>query len=437
MRTRQMAITGLILAALMGGAAAAPAENWVGAWGYTAMPPPPGYVAPTVAGAATLATAVPLGLAPAAAAARGGAGNTPLLDNPGNVQTARAPADLANVTLRQLVRVTVAGKRIRLRLSNEGNTQVRLLGAVHVGLAGPDGAVVAGSDHVVTFDGQGAVTLPADAPLVSDPVALAVQPLDRLLISLYVPGAVTRGHSLYQYVATGDATAQAQLPDPRLMNVAALVTEVDVDAQPGAASLVAYGDSITEGFGSTANAFRGWPDRLGERLAAAGARWGVVDAGIGGNRLLRYGTGPSALARLDRDALSVPGVKAIILLEGINDIGHNVTEPVTAEALEAADRQIIDRAHAKGIRVIGATLTPYEGAPYYDAKGEVIREALNAWILTSGAFDGVVDFAGATADPAHPTVIRGDFNLRDKLHPNDAGYAALGAAIDLKLLEGK
>ena len=192
---------------------------------------------------------------------------------------------------------------------------------------------------------------------------------------------------------------------------------------------------------STENGFRSWPDRLAERLAANG-KWSVVNVGIGGNRLLRYGAGPNALARFDRDVLSVPGVKTVILLEGINDIGRgffpaNSTEPVTAEALEAADKQIIARAHARGIRVIGATLTPYEGAFYYDPRGEVVREALNRWILTGGAFDGVVDFAAATADPAHPTSFRTGFNLSDHLHPNDDGYQAMGDAIDLKLITGK
>jgi lysophospholipase L1-like esterase len=163
----------------------------------------------------------------------------------------------------------------------------------------------------------------------------------------------------------------------------------------------------------------------------------VVNTGIGGNRLLRYGTGPSALARLDRDVFSVSGVKAIILLEGINDIGRGFyppTEPVTAEALIAADKQIIARAHAKGIKVYGATLTPYKGAHYFMPEGETVREAYNAWIKTSGAFDGVVDFAPSVSDKADPLTFDTAFNLNDKLHPNDAGYQAMANAIDLGLL---
>jgi len=222
------------------------------------------------------------------------------------------------------------------------------------------------------------------------------------------------------------------------MRLPALVTEVDVDPVSADSVIVTLGDSITEGAASTANAFRGWPDRLAERLAAAHSKWSVVNTGIGGNRLLRYGTGPSALARLDRDVLSVPGVKAIILLEGINDIGRGFyppTEPVTAEALIAADQQIIARAHAKGIKVYGATLTPYRGARYFLPDGETVREAVNAWIKTSGAFDGVVDFAPSVADKSDPTTFDLSYNLTDKLHPNDAGYQAMANAIDLNLFK--
>jgi len=236
-----------------------------------------------------------------------------------------------------------------------------------------------------------------------------------------------RGHALYQYVASvpGNHVFEPELPNQSIMPLNSLVSEVDVMPVSATGVLVALGDSITEGAESTRNAFRSWPDRLAERLAAAHSKWSVFNAGIGGNRLLRYGAGPNALARLDRDVFSVPGVKTIILLEGINDIGRGFStpdEPVTTEALEAADKQIIARAHARGIRVIGATLTPYKGAGYFAPDGEAVREAVNEWIRTSGAFDAVVDFASAVADPADPTSFRADYNLKDKLHPNDAGY---------------
>lgn len=365
----------------------------------------------------------------------------PLLDNPGNVPLVIAESDPSNITIRQLVRVAVAGKRIRLRFSNEDGSDDLVLGAVHVGAAGPDGTVLPGSDHVVTFDGHDGVSIPASAPLLSDPVDMKVDALEKLVISIHIPGPVTRtGHSLFQYVAgqPGNHTAAASLPNVRIMRLPALVSEVDVDPVSANAVIVTLGNSITEGALSTSNAFRGWPDRLAERLAGAHSKWSVVNTGIGGNRLLRYGAGPSALARLDRDVLSVPGVKAIILLEGINDIGRGFyppTEPVTAEALIAADKQIIERAHARGIKVYGATLTPYKGAHYFMPEGEKVREALNAWIKTGGAFDGVVDFAPSVADKADPTTFDPGFNLRDRLHPNDAGYQAMANAIDLSLFK--
>ena len=213
-----------------------------------------------------------------------------------------------------------------------------------------------------------------------------------------------------------------------------------MDATTANAVVVTIGDSITEGALSTNNAFRSYPDRLAERLVAARSKYSVVNAGIGGNRLLRFGAGHSALARLDRDVLGVPGVKAVILLEGINDIGRGFTptgaqEAVTLEALIAANKQIIERCHAHGIKVFGGLLTPYQGAGYASPAGEQVRTGLNNWIRTSGAFDGVIDFATATADPANPLTFRADYNLRDKLHPNDAGYQAMADAVDLNLFK--
>jgi len=426
----------LVLGSVAAVQSAPPKETWIGAWGFVPLPLPPGVAPPptvTTPAAIPLAASLPAQPAPAISA--------PLLDNPGNLPVMAAETDPSNVTIRQLVRVSVAGKRLRLRLSNEDGSQALVLGAVHVGAAGPDGTVLPGTDHVVTFDGHGGGVVPASAPLLSDPVAMNVEALQKLVISIHIPGPFTHtGHSLYQYVAgqPGDHTAAGSLPNARIMRLPALVTQLDVDPVSADAAVVTLGDSITEGAASTNNAFRGWPDRLAERLAAAHSKWSVVNAGIGGNRLLRYGTGPSALARLDRDVLSVSGVKAIILLEGINDIGRGFyppTEPVTAEALIAADKQIIARAHAHGIKVYGATLTPYKGAHYFMPEGEQVREAVNQWIKTSGAFDGVVDFAPSVADKSDPTTFDTNYNLTDKLHPNDAGYQAMANAIDLGLLK--
>jgi lysophospholipase L1-like esterase len=415
-------------------------DSWIGVWGYVIAPPAPG---PAPAPFALPTPPVtPLGVpTPPVAPPAPRAFPAPLLENPGNVPVETATAEVRNSTVRQLVRVSAGGSRLRLRFSNEDSPDPLTLGAVHVGLAGPDGTIVAGSDHIVTFEGQPGIVIPASAPALSDPIDLSTKALDRLYISVHVPGPLNlrASRTLFQYVAgsPGDFTGTASLPGVRLMRVPVLVTMVESQPTAPTSVLVTLGDSITEGAASTANAFRGWPDRLAERLSSH--HWAVVNAGISGNRLLRYGAGPSALARLDRDVLSVPGIKAIILLEGINDIGRgfgtpNSTEPVTAEALEAADKQIIARAHEHHIRVIGATLTPYQGASYAAPAGEAAREALNTWIKTSGAFDGVIDFAPVVADPTNPLTYAHAYNDRDHLHPNDAGYKAMGDAVDLAVL---
>ncbi len=437
MKIRQFALgLALILAGVSAAESAPPKETWIGAWGFVPTPLPPGFVPPVPA---PTPNAVPLAAAPALAVTP--PPGPPLLDNPGNLALAVPEFDPSNITIRQLVRVAVAGKRLRIRISNEGGSDAMVLGAVHVGAAGPDGTVLPGSDHAVTFDGKSGVVVPAGAPLLSDAVAMRTGALQKLVISIHVPGVMSRtGHALYQYVAgtPGDHTAMATLPSSRIMRLPALVTQVETDPVSADSVVVAFGDSITEGAASTNNAFRGWPDRLAERLAAAKSKWSVVNAGIGGNRLLRTGTGPGALARLDRDVFSVAGVKAVILLEGINDIGRGFTptgtqDPATLEALIAADKQFIARCHAHGIKVYGALLTPYGGAGYASPAGEAVRTGLNNWIRTSGAFDGVVDFATPTGDPANPLTFRADYNLRDKLHPNDAGYEAMANAIDLGL----
>ena len=452
MRSFRTAVAALAAAGFASAApAAAPAQgDWVGTWGYVTAPLPPGPAAPAPAPVVPVAppAAIPLGPIPAPVAATPSAPRpafpAPLLDNPGGVPVDVAATDLTNVTVRQVVRVSAGGKQLRLRISNEGGADALTLGAVHVGEAGPDGAVIAGTDRAVTFDGRPGVTAPAGSPVLSDPIDLPTKALDRLYISVYAPGTIPgrAQRALFQYVAGvgGDQTAAAQLPSARLMRVQPFVTLVETRTAAPASVVVTLGDSITEGATSTSNAFRSWPDRLAERLV--GSNWAVVNAGISGNRLLRYGAGPTALARLDRDVLSVPGVKAIILMEAINDIGRGFAptgarEAVTLEALEAADKQIIARAHEHGIRVIGATLTPYGGASYASPEGEAVRGAYNQWIKTAGAFDGVIDFAPAVALASNPLTFDPQYNIRDHLHPNDAGYKAMSDAIDLKVLTGR
>ncbi|HEX3753553.1 MAG TPA: SGNH/GDSL hydrolase family protein [Rhizomicrobium sp.] len=426
------------MAAPAGAAHRTPAETWLGTWGYPATPQPPGRPDPDTSPPNPPPPPVAASLLPVTDAAPTHVAIVPSNQTP----------DLDNVTVRQIVRVSVAGTKLRLRLSNEGGYDPLPLGTVHIAKAGEDGAVVPGTDHVVTFDGgQISVTLPQGAPYYSDPVDMKVDALEQLAVSIYVPGKLAKNyHSTWNYVSGfGNRTTETTLTDVRLIRSAAYVTQVEVVPTVARYAVVTLGDSITEGAMSSINAFKGWPDRLAERLAAdpAGRRWSVVNAGIGGNRLLHNMAGPSAVARLDRDVFSVPGVKKIILLEGINDIGRPFQGgfafegPLSVDQLIAMDKQVIARAHALGVNVIGATLTPYEGAHYYDPKGEVMRTALNQWIRSGGAFDGVIDFDAVMRDPSHPVAIRQGFNKYDHLHPNDAGYAAMANAIDLKLITGK
>ncbi|HEX4637530.1 MAG TPA: SGNH/GDSL hydrolase family protein [Rhizomicrobium sp.] len=409
-----LAIAGLLLA----GPAQA-ADPWLGVWGFPPIPVP--------------ASAKPKPVTQPA--------NVPvpplLIENPGGVSLVDPPADLGDFTMRQLVRVSAAGKSIRLHFSNEDGDEALVIGTVHVAKAGPDGSALPGSDRVVRFDGKPGVTIPSWAPYDSDPVDVDVGALDRLVISIYVPGPARRsGHILYQYASPGDQTGSASLPAQKLMRLPALVTRVDVAPIGAGGSIVALGDSITEGAHSTVNAFRSWPDRLAERLAERHAPWSVVNEGIGGNRLVRHVTGPNALARMDRDVLAVPGVKIVVLMEGINDIGRTFTpeaeqEPSTLEQLESVVRQIVGRAHDRGLIVWGATLTPYEGAHYYAQAGGQMRAAFNDWIRNGHVFDQVLDFDQALRDPAHPSQMDARFDSGDHLHPNDAGYAAMAAAIPL------
>jgi lysophospholipase L1-like esterase len=409
---------------LLQGSSAMAAEQWLGAWGYSAAPVPASAKAMPVTHPVTVTPPSPF-----------------LIENSGGLPVVTDPAtDPANVTLRQLVRVSVAGKRIRLHFSNEDGDEVLTLGAVHVGLAGPDGTVIAGTDRVVTFGGRGEISIPSWAPYDSDAVDLPVAALDRLAISIFLPATMPRGgHAAYQYVSSGDQTASVALTSPSLTRLRAIVSRIDVAPLTAHGAIVTLGDSITEGAHSTINAFRSWPDRLAERLAPSG-QWSVVNAGIGGNRLVRNVAGPNALARLDRDVLATPGVRILVLMEGINDIGRTFTpeaaqEPATLETLESAARQIVTRAHDHGIKVYGATLTPYRGAHYFAEAGGSMRQTFNDWIRSSGAFDGVIDFDAALRSKSEPDRLDPAYDSNDHLHMNDRGYAALGDAIPLSLLK--
>jgi lysophospholipase L1-like esterase len=300
----------------------------------------------------------------------------------------------------------------------------------------------------VRFSGRSTITIPANAIVYSDPVDLTVPPLTDLAIDLYLPGTtnapapLTMHNSSFQtsYISeTGNHAGSPRLPVIDTALSWFLLSRVEVDAPDAAGVIVAFGDSITDGAASTANANSRWPDVLARRLLASPSprKIGVLNAGIGGNRVLSegsYGAGINALARFDTDVLSQTGVTHVIVMEGINDIGNARQAPTpSAEDLIAGHRQLIVRAHARGLKIFGATLTPFWGAGYYTDAGEAKRQALNEWIRSGNAYDGVVDFDKATRDPGDPKKMLAAYDSCDHLHPSDAGYKAMGEAIDLNL----
>jgi lysophospholipase L1-like esterase len=355
--------------------------------------------------------------------------------------------DLADATLRQVVRLSAGGSRIRIRLSNAFGTAPLRFGAVHVAKPRTPGSPQTdpATDRTVTFGGRPDVVVPAGADYLSDPIALPVRALDRLTVSLHLPVTPARqtshpGSRTTSWVAKGDRTAAADLPGAKAVEHWYQLAAIEVAAGPQAAAIVAFGDSITDGHGATTNRDDRWPDILAERLQAnpATRRFSVLNQGIGGNRLLLDGLGPNALARFDRDVLAQPGVTHVIVLEGVNDMGVLTRDqPASPEAhaqlvrdITGAYAQMVARAHAKGIKAIGATILPYAGSGYYHPgrESEADRQAVNAWIRAPGRFDAVVDFDALTRDPADPKRLRKDYDSGDGLHPSPAGYRAMGDA---------
>jgi lysophospholipase L1-like esterase len=322
-------------------------------------------------------------------------------------------------------------------------------------------SVKSGSIQAVTFGGRKSITIPAGAPAISDPVAFPVAYGTEITVSLYLPKRVTTAtwHALALKRAVvsprGDHTYDEKIQGGTEASKSMFVSAVLVPAQPSQRLVVAFGDSIIDGDGSTVDADHNWPSDLIRRIGKkpGGAKWAVVNEGIAGNRLLGDGPiaslGVSALARFDRDALSVPGVTHIVLLEGINDLGFpgakleelSLADPAdirSADDLIGAYRQLIARAHARGIKLIGSTMTPCEGVDipgYYSDAKEASRQAVNKWIRTSRAFDGVIDFDAVLHDPDHPSRLLPRFASEDHLHPNDTGYQAMADAIDLGLFK--
>jgi len=367
----------------------------------------------------------------------------PMVAAPG-VEARRISPTFSNQTIVQALRLSAGGQRLRVRFTNEYGSKPLVIGAARVALLTPNGGVIPGSERVVTFSRAGSTTLPAGAPALSDPIDLRTGSLARLRVSLFVPeetGLCTchmTGGELVQVSPPGDWTGRDLPLATGPAQYRAFVSGIEVETRSSATVIVALGDSITDGYLATPGADRRWPDRLAERLAAKypNRAMGVINAGIGGNRVLSSGAvavmGESALTRFDRDVLSVPGATHLVILEGINDLGIRSGRP-TAQALIHGYRQLIERAHAQGIQTIGATILPYEGAAYFTPEGEETRQAINDWIRKSGAFDAVIDLDAAIRDPAKPTRMRAEWHAGDWLHPNDAGYRAMGEAVDLTL----
>lgn len=356
------------------------------------------------------------------------------------------PRQMHDVTLRQHLRISVGGERLRLVVSNEHGRAPLKVASTHVGVEGGGGAYA-------TFGGAREVVVAAGATAVSDPVALPLASGARLAVDLYLPERTRLAGFHWDardaaWLLPGNVAGRAAAAGGEELATRAFLSAVLVESTRAPVAVVAIGDSITDGNGSTPGADHRWPDFLARRLAPQGVA--VLNAGISGNRLLRGGMGESALARLHRDVLRHPGVRAVIVLLGTNDIGWpggpfapHETPPDASEITDGF-RQLVEQAHLRDVRVIGATLPPFEdaleGTPlegHYSARKEATRQAVNAWIRDAGVFDAVVDFDRLLRDPSHPTRLKAQFDSGDHLHPGDAGYRAMADAIDLRGLLGK
>ena len=386
---------------------------------------------------------------------------SPSIQNPDPAAMRTRKLEFVNQTVREIVHTSIGGDTVRVKLSNVFGTEAVKVTASHIALSRPGfaestgaccavvdiGGIVAGSDRALTFSGKPAVTILPGALVLSDPVKLDVPVLGDLAVSLFFADTTmttTLHYSAQQnsYVAAGDATSAEKLTDPQMVTSWSFLTAVDVIAPANTGLIVAYGDSITDGAKSAMDQNHRWPNILANRLITAKGpnRFAVVDAGIGGNKIISDATGRNiaygvnGLARLERDALAQAGVKYLLLLEGINDLSSNAS----VDDLVAGMKQIIERCHENGIKVIGGTITPAErvGARANGLSDrETRRLALNEWIRNGKGFDRYVDFEKAVEDPAQPGTMKAEYDSGDHLHPNDAGYKAMGEAVDLSLFQ--
>ncbi len=419
-------------------AAQSAGEHWVGTWATSGVARPQTPPLPAPALPPFMANSC-VAVAPAV---------VPVPPPPGQMFAPQPFVHFVNQTLRQVVHTSIGGSRARVVLSNIHGSTPLTIGAAHIALRDTGSAIRPGSGRALTFSGRPTITVPANAVVYSDPVDLNVPPTTDLAIDVYLPGSTNSSSPLTihqtafqtNYISeTGNHVGQVSLPTVATTQNWVLLSRVDVLAPAGVVGLVTFGDSITDGTRSTPDTNNRWPDQLVRRSAVqpGGARLAIMNAGIGGNRVLSEGAfnaGVNALARFDIDALGSPGVTHIVVLEGINDIGQARQNPTpTAEDIIAGHKQLIERAHAKGLRIYGATLTPFYGAAYYTTEGEAKRQAVNEWIRNGGAYDAVIDFDKATRDPDDPRKFSAAYDSCDHLHPNDAGYKAMADAVDLGL----
>ena len=367
-----------------------------------------------------------------------------------------AAASYDNVTVSQILRISEGGGKVRVKFSNRYGPAPLEIGAARVVQIDDAGNEVAGTSHMLTFGGEPGAVIPRGAPFVSDDVAVDLPDLARLKVEIFLPTATgpctchLTGVDELAVSPPGNFVGKPFEPVGRAQ-YRAFLSGVEVDSPDALGTIVAYGDSITDGVGATAGANRRWPDVLANRLQAAGQEWAVANAAISGNRVLSPGMGESALSRFDEDVLSLPNVKYLIVFEGVNDIGNRFgpprgpnqpafpgfdQPPITVEQMIAGYKQIVARAHAGGIKVIGSPIGPYKGASYWTEEGEAARQRINDWIVNSGTFDGVVRLDTAFADPADPAAMRNGYHMGDFLHGSDAGLKAVGDSINLALFEG-
>jgi lysophospholipase L1-like esterase len=415
------------------------ADHWVATWATASIA--------RVPAAQIAAGTPPIAAPPAAATTAPGTPGTP--GAPGAARPApRPPFYPNNQTLREIVHVTLGGDRARIVLSNVYGTTPVQIGAAHVALRQEGSMAVPGSDRPLTFGGAPTAIIPANAVLVSDPVALAIPNFADLAIDVFIPAdtsasTVTVHPSAFEtsYVVSGNHAGDADWSGATTNTSWYFLSHVEVSAPERTPVVVTMGDSITDGTASTVNAHKRWVDVLARRLMPekSSRKIAVVNAGIAANRVLSQvggNAGTNALSRFDQDVLMQPGVQFVTVLEAINDIGQARLNPSPSAAdLIAGHHQLIERAHTQGVKIFGATLTPFEGAAYYSEPGEAKREAVNTWIRTSKEYDGVIDFDAAVHDPQHPTKYLPQFDSGDHLHPSDAGYDAMGNAINLALFK--